>query len=196
MKEGAVLDVNAGQLAVLREDDAVDHLSGDIRIKSSVDAAAIEAIGVDQVWAGSGDVPARCPAPRIASPSSTVRYLERLNPSARAHPDAFLASSSRNFTRSSRTLPSGFARSTAALGPGCESSAPLLLVVGPSKAAIALRASTDGDTPARYAASYRPAFSGPRSTLNWLARALTSQNVMQCRRRSLSCLRAIRFSIS
>ena len=34
-----------------------------------------------------------------------------------------------------------------------------------------------------------------RSTLNWPARALMRENVMQCRRRSLSCLRAIRFSI-
>src|SRR5207253_1270435 len=30
----------------------------DIRIKSSVDASVIEAIGVDQVWAGSDDLPA------------------------------------------------------------------------------------------------------------------------------------------
>jgi serine protease AprX len=58
MKSGVVLEVNAGQLAALRDDEAIDHLSGDIRIKSSVDATAIEAIGVDQVWAGAGDVPA------------------------------------------------------------------------------------------------------------------------------------------
>jgi serine protease AprX len=58
LKSGAVLEVTAGQLAALRDDEAIDHLSGDIRIKSSVDATNIEAIGVDQVWAGSGDVPA------------------------------------------------------------------------------------------------------------------------------------------
>src|SRR5439155_15377384 len=58
MKSGAVLEVNAGQLAALREDEAIDHLSGDIRIRSSVDATVIEAIGVDQVWAGSDAVPA------------------------------------------------------------------------------------------------------------------------------------------
>ena len=58
MKSGAVLEVNAGQLAALRDDETMDHLSGDIRITSSVDATAIEAIGVDQVWAGAGDVPA------------------------------------------------------------------------------------------------------------------------------------------
>src|SRR6266851_10114407 len=58
MKSGAVLEVNAGQLAALRDDDTMDHLSGDIRIKSSVDATAIEAIGADQVWAGSDQVQA------------------------------------------------------------------------------------------------------------------------------------------
>jgi hypothetical protein len=63
-------------------------------------------------------------------------------------------------------LPSGFLRSTAAIDPGCELSTPLSLVVGLSKAAIAFRASADGDTPARCAASCRSAFSGPRSTLN------------------------------
>ena len=33
--------VNAGQLAAMRQDDAQDHLSGDIRIRSSVDAADV-----------------------------------------------------------------------------------------------------------------------------------------------------------
>src|SRR5207248_7118348 len=52
MTSGAVLTVNAGQLAALRDDSALDHLSSDIRIKSSLDAATIEGLGVDQVWAG------------------------------------------------------------------------------------------------------------------------------------------------
>src|SRR5256885_3015474 len=36
MASGAVLLVNAGQLAALRDDGSIDHLSGDLRIKSSV----------------------------------------------------------------------------------------------------------------------------------------------------------------
>src|SRR5262245_21671622 len=58
LSSGAVFVVNAGQLEALRDDETQDHLSGDIRIKSSVDASVIEAIGVDQVWAGSGGLPA------------------------------------------------------------------------------------------------------------------------------------------
>ena len=58
LRDGAVLVVNAGQLAALRDDGSQDHLSGDIRLKSSVDASVIEAIGADQVWAGSDNVPA------------------------------------------------------------------------------------------------------------------------------------------
>jgi serine protease AprX len=57
LTSGAVLRVNAGQLDAVRQDDAVDHLSGDIRIKSSADVTA-ESIGADQVWAGSDSVPA------------------------------------------------------------------------------------------------------------------------------------------
>ena len=57
LKSGAVLRVNAGQLDAVRQDETVDHLSGDIRIKSSADVTA-ESIGADQVWAGSDDVPA------------------------------------------------------------------------------------------------------------------------------------------
>ncbi len=57
LKSGGVFQVNAGQLAALQQDDAVDHLSGDVRIQSSVDVTA-ESIGADQVWAGSADVPA------------------------------------------------------------------------------------------------------------------------------------------
>src|SRR5215212_5698432 len=53
LKSGAVFQVNAGQLEALRQDDTQDHLSGDIRLQSSVDAAAAESIGADQVWARS-----------------------------------------------------------------------------------------------------------------------------------------------
>src|SRR5580765_1541480 len=56
LQSGAVFLVNAGQLAAMRQDDTQDHLSGDIRIQSSVDAADAESIGADQVWAGSGEV--------------------------------------------------------------------------------------------------------------------------------------------
>jgi serine protease AprX len=61
LKEGAVLSVNAGQLDALRRDDTQDHLSGDIRIRSIADVTAdvtAQAIGADQVWAGSDDLPA------------------------------------------------------------------------------------------------------------------------------------------
>src|SRR5690349_17847077 len=37
LHSGAVLHVNAGQLAALRDDDSVDHLSGDVAIRSAVD---------------------------------------------------------------------------------------------------------------------------------------------------------------
>lgn len=56
LQSGAVFQVNAGQLAAMRQDDTQDHLSGDIRIQSSVSAADAQAIGADQVWAGSEDV--------------------------------------------------------------------------------------------------------------------------------------------
>src|SRR5262245_58935932 len=56
LKEGAVLTVNAGQLDALRRDDTQDHISGDMPIRSSGDVTA-EAIGADQVWAGSDDLP-------------------------------------------------------------------------------------------------------------------------------------------
>jgi len=57
LQSGAVFLVNAGQLAAMRQDDTQDHLSGDIRIQSSVAAADAESIGADQVWAGSDEVP-------------------------------------------------------------------------------------------------------------------------------------------
>ena len=53
LKSGAVLRVTAGQLAALREDERVDHLSSDLRIRSVADPTAVT-IGADQVWAGSG----------------------------------------------------------------------------------------------------------------------------------------------
>src|SRR5262249_21346291 len=56
LKNGATLEVNAGQLSVLAGDDAVDHLSGNVAIRAS--DATTETIGADQVWAGSGGVPA------------------------------------------------------------------------------------------------------------------------------------------
>ena len=39
LQSGAVFLVNAGQLEAMRQDDTQDHLSGDIRIRSSVAAA-------------------------------------------------------------------------------------------------------------------------------------------------------------
>jgi subtilisin family serine protease len=56
LKSGAVFLVNAGQLGALRQDETVDHLSGDIRIRSLFDASAAESIGADQVWAGAGEL--------------------------------------------------------------------------------------------------------------------------------------------
>src|SRR4051794_3713545 len=57
LQSGAVFLVNAGQLAAMRQDDSQDHLSGDLQIRSSVEASTAESIGADQVWAGSDDVP-------------------------------------------------------------------------------------------------------------------------------------------
>src|SRR5712691_6964624 len=56
LKSGAVFLVNAGQLSALRQDETVDHLSGDVRIHGHFDASAAESIGADQVWAGAGDL--------------------------------------------------------------------------------------------------------------------------------------------
>ena len=44
IESGAVLTVNAGQLAAIQQDEAVDHLSGNVRIQSS-DAVTAESIG-------------------------------------------------------------------------------------------------------------------------------------------------------
>src|SRR3954469_5042021 len=48
LKSGAVFAVTAGQLAALQADDEMDHLSGDIRIRSAADVTA-QSIGADQV---------------------------------------------------------------------------------------------------------------------------------------------------
>src|SRR5437868_4233632 len=53
LRSGAVVRVTAGQLAALREDDAFDHLSGDVKIQAHLDVTP-ESIGADQVWAGIG----------------------------------------------------------------------------------------------------------------------------------------------
>src|SRR5262245_27219590 len=44
LRDGAVVRVTAGQLDALRQDDTVDHLSGDVRVQSSADVTA-ETIG-------------------------------------------------------------------------------------------------------------------------------------------------------
>jgi serine protease AprX len=54
--DGCVLQLTAGQLAALRQDDTQDHISGNLRIKSTDDVTA-ETIGADQVWAGSTQLP-------------------------------------------------------------------------------------------------------------------------------------------
>jgi serine protease AprX len=54
LASGGVLQVNAGQLVALQQDEGIDHLSGDLKIQSLVDAVTAESIGADQVWAGAG----------------------------------------------------------------------------------------------------------------------------------------------
>ncbi len=59
---GGVLQVNAGQLEALQQDDTVDHLSGNVKYRSSavadgVASAMAQGIGADQVWAGAGHLP-------------------------------------------------------------------------------------------------------------------------------------------
>lgn len=56
LKNGAVLQVNAGQLAALQADAGVDHLSGDTDVRASADITR-ETIGADQIWAGAGNFP-------------------------------------------------------------------------------------------------------------------------------------------
>jgi serine protease AprX len=57
MRSGGVLLVNAGQLSAMQQDADVDHLSGNIRYKSSAIDPVDEGIGADQVWAGAGPLP-------------------------------------------------------------------------------------------------------------------------------------------
>src|SRR5215831_3960375 len=56
---GAVVDVNAGQLAALESDGEVDHLSGNATYHSSATGVdpVDEGLGADQVWAGVGSLP-------------------------------------------------------------------------------------------------------------------------------------------
>ncbi len=51
LSEGAVLDVAAGSLQALADDEAVAHLSGDVPVRGTM-AVTGESIGADQVWAG------------------------------------------------------------------------------------------------------------------------------------------------
>ena len=57
LASGAVLHVNAGQLVALQQEEMLDHLSGDVRIQSSVLEVTAESIGADQVWAGADGRP-------------------------------------------------------------------------------------------------------------------------------------------
>src|SRR4051794_13124802 len=57
MRSGGVLVVNASQLSALQQDLDVDHLSGNVRYKSSAVDPVDQGIGADQVWAGGGAVP-------------------------------------------------------------------------------------------------------------------------------------------
>jgi serine protease AprX len=54
LKSGAVLQVTAGQLDALAQDDVVDHVSTDAAVHSS--NITTETIGADQVWAGVGNL--------------------------------------------------------------------------------------------------------------------------------------------
>jgi len=58
LRSGAVLSVTAGQLDALAADESIDHLSGDVKIRSSMDDVTSTSIGADQVWDGGGDFPA------------------------------------------------------------------------------------------------------------------------------------------
>ena len=52
---GAVLRLNAGQLAALQADPSVEHLPSDARIHSVADVTALS-IGADQAWAGANEL--------------------------------------------------------------------------------------------------------------------------------------------
>ena len=66
LSEGAVLDVAAGSLQALADDDAVAHLSGDVPVRGTM-AVTGESIGADQVWAGLERAEGRTPARASAS---------------------------------------------------------------------------------------------------------------------------------
>src|SRR5437762_12861257 len=54
MRSGAVVRMNASQLAVVQSDEGIDHLSGDTRIQSqSLGDVTAESIGADQLWTGT-----------------------------------------------------------------------------------------------------------------------------------------------
>jgi serine protease AprX len=54
LRSGGVLRVTAGQLEALQADGLVDHLAGDVKIRSTVEDVTAETIGADQLWAGAG----------------------------------------------------------------------------------------------------------------------------------------------
>jgi len=68
LKSGAVLQVTAGQLDALAQDESVDHLSGDVPIRAS--DVTTQAIGADQVWEGVGDLP------KISGAGVTVAVID------------------------------------------------------------------------------------------------------------------------
>jgi serine protease AprX len=69
-KGGAVLRVNAGQLAALEADESVENLAGNVRYRSSAVDAMSEGIGADQVWAGTGNLP------RLSGRGVTVAVID------------------------------------------------------------------------------------------------------------------------
>jgi subtilisin family serine protease len=58
LRSGGVFRVTAGQLDALRQDEALDHLSSDLPIRST-DAVTAAAVGADRLWAGSGGLAPR-----------------------------------------------------------------------------------------------------------------------------------------
>src|SRR5262245_19476321 len=70
LKGAAVLQLTAGQLDALSRDEAVDHLSGDLRIQSSTIEVTAESIGADQVWEGANGLP------RLTGKGVTVALID------------------------------------------------------------------------------------------------------------------------
>jgi len=71
LRSGGVLVVNAGQLSALQNDIDVEHLSGNIRYKSSAAIDPVdEGIGADQVWSGAG------PLPKLTGRGVTVALID------------------------------------------------------------------------------------------------------------------------